>query len=1506
MVLLGALPLCQALAAPSGYSPLFERLTITQETSHAPIYDTLQDSKGFMWFATQEGLVRYDGYEFKVFKHDPADADSISGSHIRTLFEDSNGFLWIGSWSGGLSRFDRQTRRFINYRHDKDDPRSLSHDTVFDIHEDAKGVLWVATWGGGLNRFDRKSGHFDHFRHNSTDSNSLGHDAIITLHEDKQGMLWIGTWGAGLDQFNPTTREFKHFRHQPGNPDSLSNDVVLSIFQDSSGILWVGTYGGGLNRYYATTQHFESFRHDANEPRSLSHDTVYSIYEDSRGFLWAGTWDGGLNQYNSQTRRFRHFKHQPSNPHSLSDNAVLSISEDNEGRLWFGTFDGGLSQYDAANHAFDHYRHEESIPNSLSHNTVTSIIKDSNNSLWVGTYGGGLNHYDKQAGHFEHLRHQDDNPNSLSHDAVMAIAEDKRKNLWVGTWGGGLNKLDHKTGHFEHYRHDENNPTSLSNDMVTTLFADSKGALWLGTYGGGLNRYDSNSGQFKHFRHSPTNPNSISHDNINVIYENSRGELWIGTDGGLNRYEPENQRFVRWQHQPANFHSLSDNGVNTIFEDSKGWLWVGTKDGLNKYNAKRGAFIHYSEKDGLGDNTIHAIIEGTKGQLWISTNKGLSKFYMSTESFRNYDINDGLQNNLFSTGAVYRSQQDELFFGGVNGFERFFPRKVKDNQQQPTVVLTDFRLFNQSVPIADPSATTAKPSAASVADTKSVNNSGLVLSKAIDELTEITLGYQQNQLSFGFTALGFANPMKQQYSYRLQGWDKNWIVTDAHNRYASYNNLSPGHYTLQIKAANPDGFWNPQAKTLKITIVPPTWQTWWAYSAYGLALAALGIGLFQVLRRKIHDQQALNLKLTQVNHLKDEFLANTAHELRTPLNGITGLAESLIDGVGGPQSKTSNANLAMIVASGKRLANLVNDILDFSSLKDHHLMLHTHPVALYTLADEVLTLSRPLLGDKAVSLINAVPEDFPAVMADEARLQQILHNLVDNSIKFTNSGEITITAHMVKQKIKISVKDTGIGMAKDQLAVIFDALNQANDSIMQDAPQHNNQDSACNNTGLGLTVSQQLVQLHGGKLSVKSKPDKGSTFSFSLDACKEKGTLDASHYQQVSRLHFLEDSINNSNNNNAQDNISADIITDIPIGLPASLMLPEEDQAFDVHHDEFDGSHFRLLLVDDEPINRQVLSNHLRKQRYQLVEASGGEQALELIKHDGPFDLILLDVMMPQMSGYEVCQKLREKRSINSLPIIFLTAKNQVVDLVQGFAVGANDYLSKPVTQHELLARVETQLKFLCINRQLERKVTDRTTSLLKSNRKLSALSDICSQISAMPDINALLSTIYDRLSQLMDIDVFTIGHYKPEQQIIEYPLSVVGGDLVPALFMSMKETNRPAVWCMEHKKPLILNDYNLDYSEYFGDDPMPTPTFGKPTVTVMYWPLIVADRAIGVMTVQSCEKYAYNEHQQHMIQTLAVTTAFALDNAKSHPNMVQTNHGLADIHQSVAEVENL
>jgi signal transduction histidine kinase/ligand-binding sensor domain-containing protein/CheY-like chemotaxis protein len=1333
----------------------FDRISVEQGLSQSSINCILQDRQGFLWFGTQDGLNKYDGYGFAVYKHDPLDSSSLSDNYIRSIFEDRAGTLWIGTFSGGLNKFDRAQERFTRFVHDPKNPHSLSHNnvqTIFESHAGSTalaGTLWIGT-EGGLNRLDRpdsslkktngKSGQFTRFVNDPNDPHSLSDNDVFAICEDRSGSkalsgtLWIGTYNGGLNRFDPDSSgksgQFTRFVNDPRNPHSLSDNRIRSLYADHlAGTLWIGTAGGGLNRFDSATEQFTHFVHDPNNPYSLSDNAVRSLYEDDAGTLWIGTMGGGLNRLvlspasgsgegsdrpdsplkkiNGQSGQFTHFVNDPKNPYSLSHDRVLAIHQDRSGTLWIGT-NGGLNKFDRHQTQFAHFANDPNNANSLSNNNVWSICEDRAGSkalsgtFWIGT-DGGLNRFDlpdasskkfnERSGQFTRFVHDPKNPHSLSHDRVWSIYEDHLGTLWIGTYGGGLNRLDRDRGQFTRFVHDPTDPHSISHNNVWSIYEFRQalpspqgmgrdGTLWIGTGGGGLNKLvlspadggvnssegsDRSQEQFTRFVHDPNNPHSLSDNYVRTIYEDNAGTLWIGTySGGLNRFDRAAEQFVRFVHDPENPHSLSHNAIRAIYEDRSGTLWIGTAGGgLNKLvlspassggegsdratpTGVAGRFTHYTEKDGLPNNVVYGILEDDHGHLWLSTNKGLSRFDPQTETFKNYDAADGLQSHEFNGGAYCKSRRGEMFFGGINGFNVFHPDSIKNNPYVPPVVITTFKRYD-------------------IDDDK-----GLAIEeKGINERQKIELSYKDDILSFEFAALSYRNSFKNQYAYKLEGFNENWIQLGV-KRDVTFTNLDPGEYTLRVKGSNNDGVWNEAGTSLQITITPPWWKTWWAYSLYVLVFAGAIFGYIryktQAQAKELARERQVNERLRQVDKLKDEFLANTSHELRTPLNGIIGITESLLDGVAGKLPETAEANLSLVVASGKRLANLVNDILDFSKLKRRDLALQKTPIDIRVLTDLVLKFSEPLLAGKKMALKNEIPKDIPPVEGDENRLQQILHNLVDNAIKFTESGAVTVSAAQNDGMVEVAVSDTGIGIPQDKFASIFQSFEQVEAS---DSRKYGG-------AGLGLAITRQLVELHGGKIRVESQAGKGSTFTFSLpvSAGKSKSQQYVSELSKVRQVEQV-----------ASEQIASRQVASMQVasGQVASGQVASNGE-------------FRILVVDDEPVNQQVLANHLSQVNYAFTQAFNGEEALRCLNAGEKFDLVLLDIMMPKMSGYEVCQRLRQKYLPTELPVIMVTAKDQVPDLLEGLACGANDYLAKPFSKDELLARIKTHLNLLKIN----------------------------------------------------------------------------------------------------------------------------------------------------------------------------------------------------------------
>lgn len=1205
-------------AAPTTQTMVLRHFSIDDGLSQGTPQSLFQDHLGFLWIGTQDGLNRFDGYTFRIYKNDPQNLRSLSANRIEAIYEDRHDHLWIGT-DGGLNRFDAETEQFERFQHSSENANSINSNNVFAIFEDQAGTLWIGT-DAGLNRLDSERKAFQRFA-----PQSETHLRIDAIFEDRNGRLLLGT-SEGLRIFNRETHEF----HSLEAIEKYSNLRIRAIEEGLRGKLWLATPSGVLT-FEPQTGEIELLQHQQGNSNSLSGDDVFAILQDHDGMLWFGTRGDGLNRFNPDTGSFEHISGHGDDPQALLGNDVFSLLEDRAGGLWIGTR-GGLNRLDAHERIFQHVSRKANSSEGLSNNSIWTFGEDRDGRIWIGTEGG-LNRYNPNTGSFSLFQHNPGQPNSLSSNSVWSISEDQHGELWIGTQSG-LNRRTPGSTSFRRYFPEPGKPASLSHEWVMTMLEDPTGHLWIGTWGGGLNRFDPQTNVFEVFKSNPADSLSLSHNGVSCLYMDREGHLWIGTEEGLNRFLPAVQKFHRYRAAPEQKGQLSHPWISALLEDRAGNFWIATiGGGLNKLNRQTGVFTQFRKQDGLPNDVVYGLLEDDRGHIWMSTNNGLAQFDPQTLHFKTYDLSDGLQSNEFNMGAYLRSRNGEMYFGGENGFNVFHPDSIRDNPFVPPVVITRFTRFNTE-------------------DTAGVS----IEESGIAAREQIELNYTDNILVFEVAALNFRNPQRNQYAYRLEGFNDNWIQL-GNKREITFTNLDPDKYTLRIKGSNDDGVWNEQGTSLALTILPPWWKTWWAYTFYGLCVFGVLYGLrWLELRQKqleLVRERRVSERLRQIDRLKDEFLANTSHELRTPLNGIIGLSESLLDSFEQAPAAKTRSNLSLIVASGKRLTSLVNDILDFSKLKTHHIKLQSGPVDLHVLVDVVLKFSETLLARKNIQLINDIPAQFAAVQADENRLQQILHNLIDNAVKFTENGSVTISAREIDGKAAIAVADTGIGISKDKFDTIFGSFEQGDAST----------ERIYGGTGLGLAITKKLVELHGGTIRVESELGRGSTFTFTLPLSKEKPVQ---HKTSASHLSTVRQVIAPS----AEEEVRLQ---------PASAK-------------------FNILIVDDEPVNQQVMANHLSQFNYGYRQAFNGDEALKMLESGEVFDLVLLDIMMPKMSGYEVCGKIRNKYLPTEMPVIMVTAKDQVQDLLAGLNSGANDYLAKPFSRDELLARIRTHLNLLNIN----------------------------------------------------------------------------------------------------------------------------------------------------------------------------------------------------------------
>jgi len=837
----------------------FEPLTVEDGLSNGFVTSITQDHLGFMWFGTVDGLNKYDGYAFTVYRHDENDPTSISSNYIESMLVDREGTLWIGTYGAGLNKYDPTSDRFTHVRHNPDEPRSLSDDYITYLYEDRSGTLWIGTLNAGLNRYDRETDTFVHYRYDPGNPQSLSDDNVRRIYEDQQGTLWIGTGGpwpppshkGGLNRLDRATQTFERFHTVPGDRTSLVDNRVWALYDDTQGTFWVGTWGDGLHFFDRAHGTFTRLLrgpegpnpstlregiHEGNDPADRG--TVF-IYENAgRDGVWIGSYDGGIDYYDRASGRLTRFEHNPIDPFSPASNSPWTLYEDRQGILWIGFLQGGIGKVDLRANQFPLYRHDPLNANSMTSGIVRAIQVTRSGELWIGT-SNGLNRLDRATGTFTHFLHDPSDPTSLSHNDVSSILEDQEGTLWIGTLFGGLNQFDHGTNTFARFTHDPTDPGSISSNAVSRLLEDRSGTLWIGTHAG-INRFERVSNRFIRYLDGSSVSAAEGNTDIRAVYEAHDGTLWFGTLlGGLTRYIPEADEFA-----PIILPRIAN--ITSLHEDDEGSLWIGSGTmGLFRFDPLARTSESYHRHSGA---TVAGILGDDAGRLWISTDNGLIRLDPQTGTSRIFGTSDGIQGGVFGYGSTHTSDRGELFFGGQYGLNAFYPEEIETDPYPPPVVLTGLRIARE-------------PVTAGVAP----------LGHHISTIEAITFTDRQNDFTFEFAALHFSRPADNQYAYRLEGYDHEWREAGT-ERTASYMNLPAGRYTFRVKAANYDGVWNEEGAAIQVTIMPPWWRTWWAYLFYGLVVAGGVFAVDRIQRRR------LTHRLQEQNRMETERLRTETAE----------------------------------------------------------------------------------------------------------------------------------------------------------------------------------------------------------------------------------------------------------------------------------------------------------------------------------------------------------------------------------------------------------------------------------------------------------------------------------------------------------------------------------------------------------------------------------------------------------------------------------------------------
>jgi signal transduction histidine kinase/ligand-binding sensor domain-containing protein/DNA-binding response OmpR family regulator len=1218
----------------------------------------LNDSQGFIWIGAQVGLFRYDGYELKYYQPEPFDSTSLSANDVSVIKEDAKGNLWVGTFGGGLNYFDQRTEKFIRYMDDPLNPADIGSNSICQINVNSDGSLWLGTTDNGFTHLSwDENGNpvYKYFNHKSIPCVELTNNNVPAMYLDRENILWVGTFREGLIRFDPTLEEIKYFRNDPADPTSLSSNSVSAICEDDSGYLWIGTghplkdSGNGLNRFDRRTETFRHYKKDPADPSSLCSDIISSLEIDQQGILWIGTEDEGINSialedlYTGKKLEFIRYS-------SFQPKIINKIYRDQLDNIWIAPQDMQVYKYDRQQSPFIYYGPIRGKPDGMKDSGIECIYIDKKGNIWFGHHFSGLDKYDPATGRFTHYPHIPGSNRGPSSNWINGICEDLNGNFWIGTSQNGLDCYNPQTGIFSNIQSDPSSPHGLKSNNIRCLITRRNGDLWLASQYKGIQIFDT---QKKSFRNVDFDSTGIQ--GIHTLYEDTYGKLWIGTmENGLYGLSFDQEQLTAVEHffhDPHDRTSLGNNNISDIIRPQvydTSALWIATDNGLNRLDLITKTFTHFYERDGLPGNYVLSVLEDNTGDIWVSTTRGVGRINLRTNTFRSYGVGDGLPFISFGGARqnTAKSADGQLFFSGADGSIGIYPDQIKDNPHIPPIRLTDFRIFHES----------------------------FKLDTAIQFKKTITLHHDQNAFSFTFAALNFTNPEKNQYAYKMEGFHDDWIHI-GNERTASFTNLDPGQYVFRVKGSNNHGRWNQEGASIKVIILPPWWRS---KPAYALYLLLFGTVLFtgwkfQMNRLRLKHQLELEhleaTKLQEVDHLKSRFFANISHEFRTPLTLILGPIQKWLPRL---RNHDLKQDLQLMQRNANRLYRLINQLLDLSRLESGSMILQAREENIVPLLRGYVQSFESQAKLKKISLTFSAEQESINLYVDREKIEKIIYNLLSNAFKFTpEGGHISVVIHNPpvsplpsggasrtgiykggnekgsEEYIEISVSDTGKGIPADKIDRIFDRFYQVDDSSIRDHE----------GSGIGLALTRELVELHHGKITVKSVLGTGTTFTIWLPLGKE-------HLQDK------------------------EIVT---------TAIPETSQSAveSVSEQEISGSQQLrtrkklplILVVEDNSDVRFYIRGYLEP-FFAILEAADGKEGLQTAIEEIP-DLIISDVMMPEMDGFEFCKKIKTDQRTSHIPVILLTARAASQDKIDGLETGADDYVIKPFEAKELQVRVK-------------------------------------------------------------------------------------------------------------------------------------------------------------------------------------------------------------------------
>lgn len=1221
----------------------FQHFNINNGLSQNSVFDIFQDHTGFTWVGTGNGLNRYDGYEFKVFMHDPNDRSSITNNHITRVIENRDGQLLIGT-GRGVNLFDREKETFS---------RIDSIESSFFVNvlfEDSEGYLWVGKLNS-LEKFEKINGQYISVKDDFLTAVNNGNIRVYSIFEDNDSRIWISELN-GLILYDCKLKKQIDLPLSIQNNFQLKHGMVRDICKDGQGNLWFATEKVGLFHYDVGLNNLTHYSPNGSS-NSLVDNVVRTVFFKSPNEIWAGT-RNGLSILNLEDNVFSNFSYDKYEKKGLSNSSVRKIYQDKAGSLWLGTYNGGLNLlYPTANN-FQIIEERFGDKQGLSARIVASILKDESD-LWLGTEGGGVNVMDVHSGKFRYFT-KENTDGKIPNNIIKTMQVDGDRGIWIGSLDG-LTYYDKKTQKFNLFRFHPQ-IENLSNRIQQIVPVDN--GVWLGTNGAGL-IYMDRKGNWEFINENPENYSGIQNAvNIVSMIKDNSGNLWIGTTGGLNFYNVDQKHFKLFKNNQNDRNSLSRNSVLSLFIDKDEFLWVGTDGGgLNLYDQKSEKFIQFTIDDGLTSNQINAITEDESGRIWVSTNKGLSMLTFKGKKFShtdrpkpgiiNFTANDGLQSNQFLPGSVEADTDGKLYFGGLNGLNIFLPENLVSNTFAPKVVFTEFLIQNKLI-------------------SHLAENS--ILNKSISQTKSIILASHESNFTIKFAALNFINPEKNKYTYKFGkfGSKNEWIDLDK-QRTLNFSDLQPGKYELMVKASNNDGFWSDELTSLMITILPPFYKTWWAYLIYALIISGLVFLFYRYaaknakLKNELFIEHLMREKENELHQSKLRFFTNISHEIKTPLTLIMAPIDNLIN-----QNKENNRvqnQLLMIKRNGSHLVRLIGQLLDFRKLETGNVRLEASKGNIVEFANEIFLSFKGYSLHKNIRFEILCEDEHIELWFDGDKIEKILFNLLSNAFKFTpDHGRITIgisveagglisEAGVPRDAVVISVEDNGKGIPEKDKDRIFERFQQSGGSP-----------NPMEGVGIGLAYSHELVKLHHGTIELASLPKENGEDGFTRFSLKiplGKSYLEEHEIKSSLEADFVfqENCLFNENDfKKTKSYVLATMQEEIPV----------------------------MVIIEDNQDLRKLLDDYFSKD-FKTITAENGVLGLERALDSQP-DIVLSDVMMPEMDGIEICAKLKKDERTSHIPIILLTARTPIIFKIEGFDSGADDYITKPFDLKMLEVRV--------------------------------------------------------------------------------------------------------------------------------------------------------------------------------------------------------------------------